>query len=239
MGDHLLMRVSADAIALTGPVLPLLDEAGMAARLVREAVMRVVPSIVEDLQSLTMRDAAARTDPDYVYGSYLSFHALLAYRVAHAIHSLDLPIRQHLPTDLRVACAARRISEEAKARTGVEIHPAAAIGRRMVIDHGWGTVIGEHARVGNDCYFLQNVVLGGRKIGIPVSPSRPRHPRIGNRVVIAGDVYIFGPVNIGDDCRIDPGARITSSIPAGSRVRVLTKLQTVENDTVRQATAVL
>ncbi|MBE1493580.1 serine O-acetyltransferase [Amycolatopsis lexingtonensis] len=239
MGDHLLMRVSADAVALTGPVLPLLDDAGIPARLVREAVLRVVPTVMEDLQSLTMRDAAGHTDPNYVYGSYLSFHALLAYRVAHSVHSLALPGKQHFPVDRRVAGAARRISEEAKVRTGVEIHPAAVIGRRMVIDHGWGTVIGEHARVGEDCYFLQNVVLGGRKIGVPTSPSRPRHPRIGNRVVIAGDVYIFGPVTIGDDCRIDPGAHITSSIPAGSRVRVVTKLQTVEQGAASQTTVPL
>lgn len=183
---------------------------------------------LEDLETLAARDSAARDGLDYVWSSYLSFRALLAYRVAHAIYRLGFLAHEESHANADIACAARRIAEEAKVRTGVEIHPAASIGRRMVIDHGWGTVIGEQAQVGDDCYFLQNVTLGCRRIGTSYGAEERRHPTIGNRVVLAGDVWVFGPVTIGDDCRIDPGARITVDVPAGAHVRVVTKLQVTQ-----------
>jgi serine O-acetyltransferase len=228
MRPDLMKRIRAEVESLITSILPLLRCTEVSLDPVRQAAASAIPSILEDLQALTFRDSAAREGPDYVWSCYLSFHALLAYRVAHAIHSLGFLGRDESRARTDLACAARRIAEEAKARTGVDIHPAASIGHRMVIDHGWGTVIGEQARVGNDCYFLQNVTLGCRRIGTPYGISERRHPTIGNRVILAGDVWVFGPVTIGDDCRIDPGARITTDIPPGSHVRVVSKLQVTQ-----------
>jgi serine O-acetyltransferase len=222
MHCDLAHRIRAEVDSLIAEILPLLT-APHVTRSVWQAAASAVPAVLEDLDALANRDTAARDGPAYVWNSYLSFRALLAYRIAHAI--LGLAAEE---ADLGVSHAARHITEEAKVRTGVDIHPGAHIGRRMVIDHGWGTVIGEQARVGDDCYFLQNVTLGCRRIGRPYGRGERRHPTIGNRVVLAGDVWIFGPVTIGDDCRVDPGARITTDIPAGAHVRVITKLQLTE-----------
>ncbi|MYW01772.1 hypothetical protein [Streptomyces sp. SID3343] len=179
--------------------------------------------VAEDLSVFSIRDAAARGDQSYIYSGYLSFRAVMAYRLAHALWEMRLP--DGVPD--RFATQARRISEHFRLTTGIEIHPGAGIGRRFVIDHGSGTLIGEDAEVGDDCYFVQNVVLGARDI-VSKANGRPqprRHPHVGSRVQIGGNVHLFGPVNVGDDCLIDAGARITTDIPAGSRVRVITTIQ--------------
>jgi serine O-acetyltransferase len=227
-------RIRAEVDTLIASILPLLACSRVSPNSVRKAAVSAIPAVLEDLTALASRDSAAGDDPGYVWSSYLSFRALLAYRVAHAVQrfglsaQLGLSAKDESRARVDLACAARRMAEEAKARTGVDIHPAAFIGRRMVIDHGWGTVIGEQARVGDDCYFLQNVTLGCRRIGRPYGADERRHPTIGNRVVLAGDVWVFGPVTIGDDCRVDPGARITTDIPARAHVRVVTKLQVTQ-----------
>ncbi|MFJ8622043.1 serine O-acetyltransferase [Kitasatospora sp. NPDC093550] len=192
-------------------------------RVVRLVLSRVGGQVAEDLAAFAGRDAAAHGDQRYIYSGYLSFRSVMAHRLAHAVGTLRLP---GVPADLLTA-QARRISEEARLATGVEIHPGAAIGRRFVVDHGSGTVIGEDCEIGDDCYFLQNIVLGARDIVARSDGSvRPRrHPRIGSRVQIGGDVCVFGPVCVGDDCVIDPGARITTDVPAGARVRVVSTTQ--------------
>ncbi|NUR62953.1 MAG: serine acetyltransferase [Catenulispora sp.] len=195
--------------------------------------------IAEDLLALSGRDPAAHGDPWYCYHSSSSFAAVAAHRVAHALLGLRSGVEEPGRRDRLIACAARRISEDAKVRTGVEIHPAACIGRRIVVDHGWGTVIGEHTRIGDDCYFLQNVVLGSRNIGRQCAQGKRRHPTVGDRVVIAGDVYVFGAVTIGDDCFLEAGARITEDVPGGTRVRVVAKLQLTEHTSTPRSVAVL
>jgi serine O-acetyltransferase len=215
MRPDLTGRISADITGLVTSVNSLLPQTPSSTKAIRRAAVSALSSALEDLVALTARDAAAQERPGYVYGSYLCFQALLAYRVAHAILGLRIG----------ADTAARRICEEAKVRTGVDIHPAASIGRRLIIDHGWGTVIGEQVRIGDDCYILQNVTLGCRRIGVSSRPSERRHPTVGNRVIMAGGVCVLGPVTVGDDCRIDSGARITTDIPAGAHVRVTTRLQ--------------
>jgi serine O-acetyltransferase len=224
MRSSLPKPIWEEADSLIEGIQPALACSQVSPRPLRQAAASAMPAVLEDLEAIATRDPAARDGPSYVWSSYLSFRALLAYRVAHAIHKLAF-VGHEEPQAKAMACAARLMAEQAKARTGVDIHPAASIGRRMVIDHGWGTVIGEQAQVGDDCYFLQNVTLGCRRIGAPYEAGEQRHPTIGNRVILAGDVLVFGPVTIGDDCRIDPGARITTDIPPGAHVRVVTKLQ--------------
>ncbi|MEV6782719.1 serine O-acetyltransferase [Streptomyces sp. NPDC051098] len=203
-----------------------LTRAGLSPARALELMPGVPLTVLEDLYALAARDPAARSSAVYAYESYLSFRALLTYRVAHELHRLGAAMPGGLRGEHGLATAARCIAEAAKVESGVEIHPAAVIGSRMVIDHGYGTVIGEQVRIGADCYLLQNVVLGARAIRSgPSQWTGRRHPRIGSRVEIAGNVAVFGPVTIGDDCRIEAGARIAEDVPAGSRIRVVSVLQ--------------
>jgi len=104
----------------------------------------------------------------------------------------------------------RFFSELNRFLTGIEIHPGAKIGRRLVIDHGLGVVIGETAEVGDDCIIFHGVTLGGIKFD-PVK----RHPTVGNKVLIGTGAKILGPIRLGDGCRIGANAVVTKDVPAG------------------------
>jgi serine O-acetyltransferase len=171
---------------------------------------------VADLHALTENDPATLGDWQHVLASYLCYRAVLAYRVAHAISLIP---------DQEARTLARCISERAKVDTGVEIHPNARIGQRLVIDHGIGTVIGETAVIGADCYLLQGVVLGATGISGNI-PSK-RHPTLGDRVEVGGFARILGPVNVGDDVVIGCHTLVRQDIPAGSRVTALHQYQIV------------
>ncbi len=108
---------------------------------------------------------------------------------------------------------ARLVSEIARLMTGIEIHPGAVIGRRLVIDHGVGVVIGETAVVGDDCIIFHTTTLGGVKFD-PVK----RHPTVGNRVLIGAGAKVLGPITLGDDCRIGANAVVMHDVPAGHNV---------------------
>ncbi len=178
--------------------------------------------VLEDLLGFAAKDPAAKNSPQYIWSSYSSFHAVRLYRIAHALNTLSLN-NQITPFNI----LARRISERAKILTGIEINPAAQSGRRLVIDHGFGTVIGETTEIGDDCYILQGVVLGAR--GIAGNKIAKRHPTLGNRVEVGGFVRIFGAVTIGDDVKISPSVVITEDIPANSKVILLTTNLIIKN----------
>ena len=103
---------------------------------------------------------------------------------------------------------ARLISQHSRRVTGIEIHPGAKIGRRLVIDHGMGIVIGETAEIGDDCLIYHGVTLGGtgKDVG-------KRHPTIGNDVLIATGAKVLGPFKVGDGARIAANAVVLSEIP--------------------------
>lgn len=183
----------------------------------------------EDLLALCRRDPAAG-HPAEVLASYHSFTAVSAFRLAHAIWLSGEP------EDQASRAVARLLSEKAKVASGVEIHPAAQIGRRFVVDHGTGTVIGETATIGTDCYLLQGVVLGA--VGIADNAAGRRHPSVGNRVEIGAFARILGPVQVGDDCRIDPHTVITTDVPTGYRVRLVTQTQVIGTETTEIVTGV-
>ncbi len=107
--------------------------------------------------------------------------------------------------------AAGTLHQHARVTTGVDIHPGATIGARFVVDHGSGTVIGETAEIGDDCYVLNGVILGAR--GIAGNRAGKRHPTLGNRVEIGSFARIFGPVTIGDDVIVTSLSCITRDIP--------------------------
>lgn len=103
------------------------------------------------------------------------------------------------------------LSNYAKFFSGIEIHPGATIGRRLVIDHGVGVVIGETAEIGDDVLIYHGVTLGGKTLD-PVK----RHPTVGNRVILGAGAKLIGNITIGDDCRVGANAVVTKSMPAGT-----------------------
>ncbi|MEF9971803.1 MAG: serine O-acetyltransferase EpsC, partial [Oscillospiraceae bacterium] len=106
---------------------------------------------------------------------------------------------------------ARFISQHSRKKTGIEIHPGATLGRRLVIDHGMGIVIGETAEVGDDCILYQGVTLGGTG-----KDTGKRHPTIGNNVLIGSGAKILGPFKVGDHSRIAANAVVLKEIPPNS-----------------------
>jgi len=152
----------------------------------------------EDLQAVFERDPAARTRWEVVT-SYPGLHAIWLHRLAHALWHR------------RLRWLARFISHVSRFLTGIEIHPAATIGRRFVIDHGMGVVVGETTEIGDDVLMYKGAVLGGTSL-----TKGKRHPTIGNGVVIGTNAVILGPISVGDNARIGSGAVVIEPVPADS-----------------------
>ena len=152
-------------------------------------------SVRYDVRAFRERDPAASSDAEVLL-LYPGMHALLFHRAAHALHE-----KGH-------AFAARTISQSARLLTGIEIHPAAKIGRGLVIDHGAAVVIGETAEIGNDCTIYQGVTLGGTG-----KDTGKRHPTIGNNVLIGAGAKVLGPFKVGDGARIAAGAVVLEEVP--------------------------
>ncbi|HWL02547.1 MAG TPA: serine O-acetyltransferase [Microbacteriaceae bacterium] len=155
-------------------------------------------SVREDIAAVKRRDPAARSSFE-IWLLYSGLHAVWGYRFAHWLWT-------H-----RAKFLGRLVSQVTRFLTGVEIHPGATIGRRLIIDHGMGIVIGETAEVGDDVLLYHGVTLGNAK----AVPGK-RHPTIGSRVTIGAGAKIFGPVVIGDDTVIGGNAAVTKSFPAGA-----------------------
>jgi serine O-acetyltransferase len=156
--------------------------------------------IRQDLQAVFDRDPAATSTLEVVL-TYAGFHALLAYRVAHRLRRWGIPL---IP---------RVISQFARWLTGIEIHPAAVIGKGFFIDHGMGVVIGETAEVGDYVTLFQGVTLGGTG-----KEHGKRHPTIGNHVVIGAGAKILGGIKVGDNVKIGANSVVLKSIPPNSTV---------------------
>lgn len=160
--------------------------------------LRTYRSIKEELASIKERDPAATSGLEVAL-LYSGFHAVLAYRVAHILHT-----HGHV-------LGARVISQGAKILTGIEIHPGAKIGKGLFIDHGSGVVIGETAEIGDNCTLYQGVTLGGtgKDVG-------KRHPTLGNNVMIGAGAKVLGPFKIGDNSKIAANAVVLSEVPPDS-----------------------
>lgn len=133
--------------------------------------------------------------------AYPGIKALALHRLAHSLHSAGIPL---LP---------RLISEFARWLTGIEIHPGARIGRRLFIDHGMGTVIGETAEIGDDCLIYQGVTLGGTDLA-----KRKRHPTLENHVVVGAGAKVLGDIRIGAHSRIGANSVVIEAVPPHSTV---------------------
>lgn len=154
--------------------------------------------INETLEAYQARDPAARSKLEILL-LYPGVHATLYYKLAHFLHVNGLKF------------FARLISQWARLVTGIEIHPGATIGRRLVIDHGMGIVIGETAEVGDDVLLYQGVTLGGTG-----KDQGKRHPTIGSNVLIGSGAKVLGPFKVGDGARIAANAVVLREIPANS-----------------------
>lgn len=157
-------------------------------------------AILDDFRAPLERDPAARGWLDVLL-SYPGVHALVFHRFTHALHCVGIPI---LP---------RWLSHMARFFTGVEIHPAAQIGRRVFIDHGMGVVIGETAQIGDDCTIYQGVTLGGTSLS-----HGKRHPTLGRGVVIGVNAAVLGAIVLGDGARVGGGSVVVKDVPANATV---------------------
>ena len=149
----------------------------------------------ETLRAYQARDPAARSRLE-IFLLYPGVHATLYHRLAHFFY-------RH-----RLKFLARFVSQWSRFWTGIEIHPGAKIGRRLVIDHGMGIVIGETAEVGDDCLIYHGVTLGGTG-----KDQGKRHPTIGNNVLIGCGAKILGPFRVGDNARIAANSVVLSEVP--------------------------
>ena len=151
-----------------------------------------------DIRAVKERDPAARNSVEVLL-LYSGLHAIMLHRPAYWLY-------QH-----KCYFLARWLSQYAKFRTGVEIHPGAKIGRGVFIDHGCGIVIGETAEVGDGCTLYQGVTLGGtgKDVG-------KRHPTLGKNVTVGSGAKVLGPFTIGDNSKIAAGAVVLEEIPANA-----------------------
>ena len=172
----------------------------------------------ELVEAYKARDPAARSTFE-ILTLYPGVKATMAHKRAHWFY-------EH-----RMFYIARWISQRARKQTGIEIHPGAKIGRRLVIDHGMGIVIGETAEIGDDVLLYQGVTLGGtgKDVG-------KRHPTIGNNVLIGTGAKVLGPLKIGDNSRVAANSVVLRDIPPDSTaVGVPAKVVRVEGRRVNFA----
>ena len=165
-----------------------------------ETIKRGFSKVKEDIQVIYDNDPAARNLAEVIL-CYPGLHAIIAYRLAHKFHSWGLKL------------LARMISYLTRIITGIEIHPAAQIGRRFFIDHGEGVVIGETTIIGDDVLLYQQVTLGGTG-----NDHGKRHPTIGNHVIIGAGAKVLGDIIIADHVRIGAGSVVIEDVPSHSTV---------------------
>lgn len=152
----------------------------------------------ETIDAYMDRDPAASSRLEVLL-LYPGVKATMSHRRAHWCYEHNMKL------------LGRAISQISRHRTGIEIHPGAKIGKRLVIDHGMGIVIGETAEVGDDCLIYHGVTLGGTG-----KDSGKRHPTIGNNVLIGTGAKVLGPFTVGDNCRIAANSVVLTEIPSDS-----------------------
>jgi serine O-acetyltransferase len=174
--------------------------------------------LIETLAAYQARDPAARSKLE-VFLLYPGVHATINHRIAHFFYNHHCFF------------LARFVSQWSRFWTGIEIHPGAKIGRRFVIDHGMGIVIGETAEIGDDCLIYHGVTLGGTG-----KDRGKRHPTLGNNVLVGNGARILGPFKVGDNARIAAGSVVLSEVPPDSTaVGVPAQIVRVHGESVHYA----
>ncbi len=174
-----------------------------------------------DLEAYERKDPASRGRAHQILDRYPTYRAVLLHRIASFLLRSEHANAEFSSEFL--LSAAQALSAKARMEAGVEIHPDATIGNRFVIDHGWGSVIGETSVIGDDCYVLGCVTMGA--LGISNNPDGKRHPSVGDRVQIGAHARLLGAITIGSDAFIGPYAIVTRDVPQGARVTVVNQLQ--------------
>jgi serine O-acetyltransferase len=163
---------------------------------------RVAREVRRDLTAAQERDPAARGIGRLeILITYGGVQALLAHRVAHALHDTGLPLVPHV------------LANASKVATGVEIHPAASIGDALFIDHGAGVVIGETAEIGHNVTLYQGVTLGGTGFA-----RGKRHPTLEDNVVVGSGAKLLGSIRVGENSKIGANSVVIHDVPANSTV---------------------
>ena len=173
-----------------------------------------------DINAVMERDPAARTKLEVML-LYSGYKAVRRHRRAHWFFNHNMKF------------IARYLSQRNRHKSGLEIHPAAQLGKGVFIDHGMGVVIGETTVVGDNCTIYQNVTLGGtgKDVG-------KRHPTLGNNVLVGSGAKVLGPFTVGDNARIAAGAVVLREVPAnatavGVPARIV-KLNGIRSETLDQ-----
>ncbi len=162
--------------------------------------MSVFQKIKEDVEVALEKDPASRNSLEVLI-CYPGVHALIFYRISHWFWKVGFRF------------LARAISYFARWLTGIEIHPAAKIGKRLFIDHGMGVVIGETSEVGDNVFMYHGVTLGGLSM-----KQGKRHPTIHNNVMLGAGAQVLGPIEIGSHTKIGSGSVVVESVPEYSTV---------------------
>lgn len=162
-----------------------------------------------DVQAMYLGDPAAVSYEEVIY-CYPAIKAIINYRIAHLLYTLGVPV---IP---------RMISEMAHSETGIDIHPGATIGNYFAIDHGTGVVIGATAIIGNNVKIYQGVTLGAKSFTLDAdnNPVKgiPRHPIIGDNVVIYSNATILGRITIGNNAVIGGNIWVTTDVAEGEKL---------------------
>ena len=163
---------------------------------------RVLGEVRSDVATARDRDPAARgVSSIEILASWGGVQALLAHRVAHALHQAQVPL------------APLAISYMSRAVTGVEVHPNARIGNDFFIDHGSGVVIGETAEIGDHVTLYQGVTLGGTGF-----QRGKRHPTVGDNVTVGSGAKLLGPIEVGHGAKVGANTVVVEDVPANSTV---------------------
>ena len=163
-------------------------------------LFRAIKKIKEDIQVIYDNDPAAKNIFEVIF-CYPGLQALISHRIAHKLNYWHVPV---LP---------RFISYLTRIITGIEIHPAARIGRRFFIDHGEGVVIGATTIIGDDVLIYQQVTLGGTG-----KEHGRRHPTLGNGVIVGAGAKVLGNITLGDYVRVGAGSVVMEDVPEYSTV---------------------
>lgn len=158
-------------------------------------MLRMIKTIKRDIALIRESDPAARNAVEILL-TYPTLRAIRAYRLAHWFY-----VRKYYTI-------ARIISQRARNKTGIEIHPGATIGKGLFIDHGMGVVIGETAVIGDNCLLYQGVTLGGTG-----KDKGKRHPTLGNNVLVGAGAKVLGPFTVGNNVKIAANAVVLNAIP--------------------------
>ena len=163
-------------------------------------IKKVFSQIKEDIETIYKKDPAAENILEVLF-CYPGLHALVLHRIAHKLNYWKIPL---IP---------RIISNLSRFFTGIEIHPAARIGRRFFIDHGMGVVIGATTIIGDDVLLYQGVTLGGTG-----NEHGKRHPTLENNIVVGAGAKVLGNITVHSNSRIGAGSVVIDDVPENSTV---------------------